>query len=160
VAARLRGLAAGDCQVGSAAEWLAQATAGFDALAMPFDAAVCRLDWAEEVGATDADAAAAAAEPSVVVLDGLGARPAADRGRQLLRRLGRRPTARPRPPGELSNREMEIARLVADGLTNAAVAERLFISPRTVTSHLERIYRRLEIGSRAELTRFVRQLVT
>lgn len=160
VAARLRGLAAGDCQVGSAAEWLAQATAGFDALAMPFDAAVCRLDWAEEVCATDADAAAAAAEPSVVVLDGLGARPAADRGRQLLRRLGRRPTARPRPPGELSNREMEIARLVADGLTNAAVAERLFISPRTVTSHLERIYRRLEIGSRAELTRFVRQLVT
>jgi DNA-binding CsgD family transcriptional regulator len=40
------------------------------------------------------------------------------------------------------------------------VAERLFISQRTVTSHLERIYRTLEIGSRAELTRYVRQLVT
>jgi DNA-binding NarL/FixJ family response regulator len=62
----------------------------------------------------------------------------------------------------LSGREAEVARLVAEGLSNVAVAERLFISPRTVTSHLERIYRRLEIGSRAELTRYVRdrQLVT
>jgi DNA-binding NarL/FixJ family response regulator len=77
-----------------------------------------------------------------------------------MRRLGRRPVARPRPPGKLSDRELEIARLVAEGLTNAAVAERLFISQRTVTSHLERIYRTLEIGSRAELTRYVRQLVT
>jgi DNA-binding NarL/FixJ family response regulator len=77
-----------------------------------------------------------------------------------MRRLGRRPTARPRPAGKLSSRELEIARLVADGLTNAAVAERLFISQRTVTSHLERIYRRLEIGSRPELTRYVRQLLT
>ena len=123
---------------GPAAEWLAAAAAGFDGMAMPFDAAVCRLDWAEEVGETDAEAAAVAAERSVVVLDGLGARPAADRGRRLMRRLGRRPVARPRPPGKLSDRELEIARLVAEGLTNAAVAERLFISQRHRTSHLER----------------------
>ena len=103
---------------------------------MPFDAAVCRLDWAEAVAA-DEEAAAAAVERGVAVLDGLGARPAADRARRLLRRLGRRPAPRPRPAGMLSGREAEVARLVAEGLSNVAVAERLFISPRTVTTHLE-----------------------
>ena len=48
-----------------------------------------------------------------------------------------------------------MAGLVAQGLSNAEVAARLFISQRTVTTHLERIYRRLGISSRAELSRYV-----
>ena len=48
-----------------------------------------------------------------------------------------------------------MAELVARGLSNAEIAARLFISPRTVTTHLERIYRRLGISSRHELTRYV-----
>ena len=165
VADRLHGCAA--AADGSGPELLAGAVATFDRLGLPFEAAVCRLDWAEAVAEGDeaaaaGDEAAAAVERGLTVLDGLGARPAADRARRLLRRLGRRPAPRPRPGGVLSGREAEVSRLVAEGLSNVAVAERLFISPRTVTSHLERIYRRLEIGSRAELTRYVRdrQLVT
>ncbi len=56
---------------------------------------------------------------------------------------------------QLSEREREVAYAVADGLTSAAVAKRLFISPRTVTTHLDRIYARLDLPSRAALTRLV-----
>lgn len=55
----------------------------------------------------------------------------------------------------LSARQIEVGRLVAAGLTNAAIAERLGISHRTVTSHLDHIYARLGIGSRAALARWI-----
>ena len=55
----------------------------------------------------------------------------------------------------LSARQLQVSQLVADGLTNAEVAGRLGISPRTVTSHLDHIYGRLNISSRAALTRWI-----
>jgi DNA-binding NarL/FixJ family response regulator len=55
----------------------------------------------------------------------------------------------------LSVREEEVARLVAQGLSNAEVGERLFITTRTVATHLQHIYRRLELPSRAALIRYV-----
>lgn len=55
----------------------------------------------------------------------------------------------------ISARQLEVSRLVATGMTNAAIAEALGISPRTVTSHLDHIYGRLEINSRAALTRWI-----
>jgi DNA-binding NarL/FixJ family response regulator len=48
-----------------------------------------------------------------------------------------------------------VALLVAEGLTNAEIAERLTVSVRTVTSHLDHIYGRLGINSRAALARHV-----
>ena len=54
----------------------------------------------------------------------------------------------------LSPRELEIVQLVAEDLTNAEIAERLIISPRTVTTHLDRIYTRLGINSRTALVRY------
>jgi DNA-binding NarL/FixJ family response regulator len=48
-----------------------------------------------------------------------------------------------------------VARLVTEGLTNAEIAERLVVSPRTVGTHLEHIYARLGIASRTALTRYV-----
>jgi DNA-binding CsgD family transcriptional regulator len=55
---------------------------------------------------------------------------------------------------ELSPRELEVLRLVAEGLTSAQVAERLFLSPRTVSAHLSSIYHKLGVGSRSAATRF------
>jgi DNA-binding NarL/FixJ family response regulator len=63
--------------------------------------------------------------------------------------------ALPKPyPAGLSAREAEVLRLVATGLTNAEVAGKLFISPRTVDWHLGSIYRKLGTHSRTQATRF------
>jgi DNA-binding NarL/FixJ family response regulator len=60
----------------------------------------------------------------------------------------------PEHPGGLSPREVEVLGLVAEGLTNAQVAQRLFVSPRTVQRHLNSIYHKLGVSSRAVATRF------
>jgi DNA-binding NarL/FixJ family response regulator len=57
-------------------------------------------------------------------------------------------------PAGLTQREVEVLRLVAQGLTDGAVAERLFISPRTVSQHLRSIYGKLDVSSRTAATRF------
>jgi predicted ATPase/DNA-binding CsgD family transcriptional regulator len=57
----------------------------------------------------------------------------------------------------LSTREAEVLRLVATGMTNAEVAEKLFLSSRTVDWHLGSIYRKLGLHSRAEATRVAAQ---
>jgi predicted ATPase/DNA-binding CsgD family transcriptional regulator len=56
--------------------------------------------------------------------------------------------------GHLTPRELEVLKLVAAGLTNAQVAERLFVSPRTVNAHLNSIYGKLGLGSRSAAVRF------
>jgi predicted ATPase/DNA-binding NarL/FixJ family response regulator len=60
----------------------------------------------------------------------------------------------PEHPGGLSPREVEVLGLVAEGLTNAQVAQRLFLSPRTVQRHLNSIYHKLGVSSRTAATRF------
>ena len=55
----------------------------------------------------------------------------------------------------LSAREGEVAGLVADGLTNGAIATRLYISERTVESHLERIRRKLDFHHRSEIAAWI-----
>jgi non-specific serine/threonine protein kinase len=56
--------------------------------------------------------------------------------------------------GPLSRREMEVAALVAEGVTNAQVAARLFISDRTVESHLASIFNKLGVDSRLQVARW------
>jgi DNA-binding NarL/FixJ family response regulator len=50
----------------------------------------------------------------------------------------------------LSSREIEVLRLIADGMSDRAIAERLFISPRTVGSHVSNILTKLNVTTRAE----------
>ncbi len=54
----------------------------------------------------------------------------------------------------LTNREVEVLRLVAQGLTNEQVAEQLIISPRTVNTHLTAIFSKIGVSSRAAATRY------
>ena len=60
----------------------------------------------------------------------------------------------PENPAGLTSREVEVLGLVAVGMTNAQTAKELFVSPRTVETHLTSIYHKLGVSSRAAATRF------
>jgi DNA-binding NarL/FixJ family response regulator len=66
------------------------------------------------------------------------------------------PGAPPPPENRLSERENEILRLVADGLSNREIAEQLFLSHYTVESHVKRVYRKLAVSSRTGAVREAR----
>ncbi|MGA8118152.1 MAG: LuxR C-terminal-related transcriptional regulator, partial [Actinocatenispora sp.] len=53
--------------------------------------------------------------------------------------------------GALTRRELEVAMLLSEGLTNAELARRLYISPKTAAVHVSNILRKLGIGSRTEV---------
>jgi DNA-binding CsgD family transcriptional regulator len=86
--------------------------------------------------------------------EGLEAEPWIRRTRRELRatgeKLGRRAA---RTGDELTAQELQVALQVAEGKTNREVGAALFLSPKTVEFHLARVYRKLEISSRAELVR-------
>lgn len=158
VGSRVEGLARRALEQPAAAQaCLERAIHAFTAAQMPFEIARARLEWALCVTAMDPAAATAAAQESFAAFEHLGAHRYAKRARRLLYKLGVRPRGLPRPrsgPTPLSPRELEVVRLVAEDLTNAEIAERLVISPRTVTTHLDRIYARLGINSRTALVRY------
>ena len=60
----------------------------------------------------------------------------------------------PTSPDGLTAREVEVLRLVAQGLTDAQVAEMLVISPHTVNTHLKAIYGKIGVSSRSAATRY------
>jgi DNA-binding CsgD family transcriptional regulator len=86
-------------------------------------------------------------ERALSIFDQLGATLWADRARAELDRSYRRRS----PPGELTPVEQRIAELAAAGLTNRAIAEQVFLSPKTVEADLARVYRKLGVHSRAGL---------
>ena len=93
---------------------------------------------------------------ALTTLDGLGAKPAVAIVRRRLRNLGvTRLPRRPQPgtltnPAGLTDRQLEILRLVATGLSNAEIAERLVLSPRTVDHHVSAILQKLGVPTRRD----------
>jgi DNA-binding CsgD family transcriptional regulator len=86
------------------------------------------------------------------VFDALGLRCFADRARRELRASGERGRRRvPEAWTQLSPQELQIAQLAAEGLSNREIGERLYLSHRTVSTHLYRLFPKLGITSRAQL---------
>jgi DNA-binding CsgD family transcriptional regulator len=84
--------------------------------------------------------------------DALGAVPWAERARQELRASGESSRQRkPRVLDQLSPQELQIAQLAAEGLSNRDIGQQLYLSHRTVSSHLYRVFPKLGITSRSEL---------
>lgn len=69
------------------------------------------------------------------------------------RRIATNPTSDPATP-RLTERETEILRFVAKGLSSKQIAERLSLSHRTVENHVQATFRKLQVANRVELTRY------
>lgn len=91
-------------------------------------------------------------EEALAVFEELGAVPWATRARAELARIGRPGSA----ADGLTETERRLAELVAEGLSNQEVAERAFVSVKTVEANLTRIYRKLGVGSRVGLANVLR----
>jgi DNA-binding CsgD family transcriptional regulator len=123
------------------------AAAAWAALGCPYESARALLQSAEIARVGQAHAA----------FDQLGALPAAALAARRLRELGarsvprgRRPTTRANAAG-LTERELEVLRLLAEGLPNHVIAARLFLSPRTVDHHVSAVLGKLGVARRTEV---------
>jgi ATP/maltotriose-dependent transcriptional regulator MalT len=85
--------------------------------------------------------------------DALGSAPWSDQARSELRASGERSRRRvPEARDQLTTQELQIAQLAAQGLSNREIGQRLFLSHRTISTHLYRVFPKLGITSRAELS--------
>ncbi len=150
-AARCRGLLAGARgNVDTAVRELQGALAMHEGVAIPLDLARTRLAYGSALRRSRQKAGARKAlEAAYDGFAGLGASVWAARAEAELARVGGRPPS----SGALTPTERRVAELVAQGLQTKQVAGRLFVSPKTVEGHLTRIYGKLGVGSRTELTR-------
>jgi DNA-binding NarL/FixJ family response regulator len=141
---------------------LAAATVA-DEVGMPIEAALARMlagralaqDGAQERAIEELERAASA-------LDLCGAQRYRDAAEFELRQLGQHVHRRSQPTTpkgtdveSLTKRELEIARLVVDRRTNREIAEMLFLSPKTVETHIRNIFGKLDADSRVEVARIV-----
>jgi DNA-binding CsgD family transcriptional regulator/tetratricopeptide (TPR) repeat protein len=126
----------------------------FHRLSMPYDAALAMLDSADP----------ALAVRALDILDRLGADAVAAKVRRDLRAGGqsvvpaRKRSATLANPAGLTARQVDVLRLLDDGLTNAELADRLFLSVKTVDHHVSAILAKLEVNKRRDAVRRARQL--
>jgi DNA-binding NarL/FixJ family response regulator len=154
-------LSAGD--PARAAERALAAAAAADEVGAPIEAALSRtLAGRALAQAGHADGAAAELKRAAAELDACGALRFRDEAERELRKLGHRIYRRTRPGKadangleSLTARELEVARLVVDRNTNPEIAAKLFLSQKTVETHMRNIFRKINVSSRVELARAV-----
>jgi DNA-binding CsgD family transcriptional regulator len=122
----------------------------FTVLGLRLDAARCRLALARTLASESPEIAIDTARQARNELEALGDSREADIAAALMRSLGAKGRAGPRATGLLTQREIEVLRLLREGLTNAEIAARLFISPKTAEHHVSRIFAKLGLSKRSE----------
>ena len=147
-------------KIKEAAGLLRDAAARMEGIGIIYEAARLRRQLAGRLAELeDREGALSELKHAHDVFAKLGADPELTKARDQFRELGSRAPTRTRATGTacLTGRETEVARLIAGRRSNKAVAKALGISPRTVTTHLTNIYRKLDIGTRGELVDLVRE---
>lgn len=149
---RLQGRAStGGSQATAAKKHLEAALSIFSRLGMPYEAARTRHALAEALREHSRAVAEAEGRAALAAFEELGAGRDADAVAALLRELGVK-VARsgPRGIGTLTKREREVLSLLGEGLSNPEIAERLFLSRKTVEHHVAHVLRKLGLKNRAE----------
>jgi DNA-binding CsgD family transcriptional regulator len=148
---RLVGHALALTDVPAACRHLETALAAFTQAGIPYRAAQTRLLLAQVLRRDDREVAAAEARAALSVFEDLGAGRDADAAAALMRDLGLKAARTgPKNIGRLTKREQEVLALLGEGLSNPEIAERLFLSRKTVEHHVARILSRLGLRGRAE----------
>lgn len=139
-----------DADVDLAVAELEGAITTFTTARLPLEAALSRLRLAELIQVDNPALAAAEARTAAESFAWLGAPDGLDRSTALLRALGGPARATARRAGLLTDREEEVLALVAQGLSNPQIAERLYISRKTAAHHVSNVLTRLGVHNRAE----------
>jgi ATP/maltotriose-dependent transcriptional regulator MalT len=139
---------------------LAAAALAVEVGARPDEAHSRKLAGRALAEAGERDAAVAELEAAAAIFEQTGAPRYRDQVGQELRKLGKSVHRRSeRGTGDgiesLSGRELEVARLVVDRRTNPEIAAELFLSVKTVETHMRNIFRKLDAGSRVEVARIM-----
>jgi DNA-binding NarL/FixJ family response regulator len=121
---------------------------------MALTACRARMELAKSLVDADKPLAISEARSSLAAFERLGAIPDADAAAAFLRTLGVKGRTGPKNLEQLTKRETEVLRLVAQGLSNGEIAERLFISIKTAGHHVSNILSKLGLRSRTEAAAF------
>jgi DNA-binding CsgD family transcriptional regulator len=133
-----------------AQERLEAALAIFTTVESKLDAARARLELARVFQVGSPKVALREARSSLEAFDQIGASREADEAAALVRSLGGPARTGPKALGLLSARELEILRLLGEGLSNAEIAARLYISTKTAGNHVSNVLSKLGVRNRAE----------
>ncbi|MDQ3273868.1 MAG: LuxR C-terminal-related transcriptional regulator [Actinomycetota bacterium] len=141
---------------------LEEALAAFSLLEMPLEVGRTRMLLAEAVHADATEVAVAEARAALTLFEELGAAGDADAAASWLRAHGATAArAGPRGLSVLTKRERGVLAVVGEGLSNPEIAERLYISRRTVEHHVAAILSKLGLRNRAEAAAYAaRHLAT
>ncbi len=129
-------------------------------LEMPLQAAHTRLEIARLMRDDEPSLAVEEARVALSAFDQIGAVREADAAASLLRELGATGRAGPKGLERLTKREREILALLGQGLTNAEIAARLFISTKTAAHHVSNVLAKLGMRNRSEAAAYAQRFLT
>jgi DNA-binding CsgD family transcriptional regulator len=135
---------------GDPREWLREALNGFNIAQLPLEAALCRLDLARAFGEESPQVAVSEARLALLEFERLTAARQVDAAQSLLRRLGARVSPARSGGSNLTRRETDVLTLLGEGFSNPEIAERLFISRKTVEHHVGHVLDKLGLRNRSE----------
>jgi len=140
-----------------AADHLERAIELFTRARIRLGAARAHLVLARSLAAQEKERAVEEARQALGSFERLGATRDADEAAGFLRELGVGGRTGPKLLAELSKREVEVLRLLGEGLTNAEIAARLYISTKTVATHVGNIFAKFQLRNRTEAAAYAQR---
>ena len=145
---------------GDARAPLHEALEGFARAGLPLEVARTRLEMARALAGRSPEVAVAEAKAALEEFERLQAARHADAAAALLRSLGAPVRTGPKGVGTLTRREAEILQLLGAGLSNPEIADRLFITRKTVETHVGNLLAKLGLRNRAEAAAFATRQIS